>query len=60
VKSRLKDPLLFFYIIFLQQFLFQCHFELPNKKATGVNGTTKEQYSENLEEYIVEMSLKTN
>ncbi|MDR7235956.1 group II intron reverse transcriptase/maturase [Neobacillus drentensis] len=31
------------------QALVQCHLELPNKKATGINGTTKEQYSENLE-----------
>jgi len=35
-----------------EQSLFQCHQELPNKKATGVNGTTKEQYSENLKENI--------
>ncbi|MEK4714088.1 MULTISPECIES: group II intron reverse transcriptase/maturase [Sporosarcina] len=35
--------------------LAQCHFELPNKKATGINGTTKEQYSETLEENIVDL-----
>jgi group II intron reverse transcriptase/maturase len=35
-----------------EQTLVQCHNELPNKKATGVNGTTKEQYSENLKENI--------
>ncbi|MDW7618258.1 group II intron reverse transcriptase/maturase, partial [Peribacillus simplex] len=35
-----------------EQSLTQCHHVLPNKKATGVNGTTKEQYSENLEENI--------
>jgi RNA-directed DNA polymerase len=35
-----------------EQTLTQCHQELPNKKATGVNGTTKEQYSENMEENI--------
>ncbi|MFC0273648.1 hypothetical protein ACFFIX_19845 [Metabacillus herbersteinensis] len=35
-----------------KQALVQCHIELPNKKATGINGTTKEQYSENLEENI--------
>ncbi|MDQ0882049.1 hypothetical protein [Peribacillus sp. V2I11] len=28
-----------------EQSLTQCHHELPNKKATGVNGTTNEQYS---------------
>jgi group II intron reverse transcriptase/maturase len=32
--------------------LVQGHLELPNKKATGINGTTKEQYSEYLEENI--------
>ncbi|MFS0639168.1 group II intron reverse transcriptase/maturase [Mesobacillus foraminis] len=34
------------------QFLTQCHHELPNKKATGINGTTKEHYSDSLEENI--------
>ena len=32
--------------------LKQCHHELPNNKATGVNGTTKEQYEENLDDNI--------
>ena len=32
-----------------KQALAQCHHELPNRKATGINGTTKEQYGENLE-----------
>ncbi|WP_262173361.1 group II intron reverse transcriptase/maturase [Saccharococcus sp. Marseille-Q5394] len=38
-----------------KQSLVQCHHELPNKKATGINGTTKEQYSESLEENIVDL-----
>ena len=38
-----------------EQSLVQCHHELPNKKATGVNGTTKEQYSENLKENIEDL-----
>jgi RNA-directed DNA polymerase len=38
-----------------RQSLVQCHLELPNKKATGINGTTKEQYSETLEENIVDL-----
>lgn len=38
-----------------KQALVQCHHELPNKKATGINGTTKEQYSENLEEHIEDL-----
>lgn len=32
--------------------LKQCHHELPNNKATGVNRTTKEEYEERLEENI--------
>ncbi|WML45423.1 hypothetical protein [Neobacillus sp. PS3-40] len=35
--------------------LAQCHIELPNKKATGINGTTKEQYSENIKENIEDL-----
>jgi RNA-directed DNA polymerase len=35
--------------------LVQCHSELPNKKASGINGTTKEQYSESLEENIEDL-----
>ncbi|WP_010652031.1 group II intron reverse transcriptase/maturase [Oceanobacillus massiliensis] len=38
-----------------KQALAQCHHELPNRKATGINGTTKEQYGENLEENIEEL-----
>ena len=38
-----------------EQSLTQCHHVLPNKKATGVNGTTKEQYSENLEGNIKDL-----
>jgi RNA-directed DNA polymerase len=40
--------------------LKQCHHELPNNKATGINGTTKEQYEKNLDENIKELlsSLK--
>jgi len=37
------------------QSLTQCHHELPNKKATGINGTTKEQYSDSLEENIEDL-----
>ena len=35
--------------------LVQCHLELPNKKATGINGTTKEQYCETLEGNIEDL-----
>lgn len=32
-----------------EESLKQCHMELPSKKATGINGTTKELYEENLD-----------
>ncbi len=35
-----------------EEVLKQCHYELPNNKATGVNRTTKEEYTEHLEENI--------
>ncbi|WP_129691021.1 group II intron reverse transcriptase/maturase [Gottfriedia acidiceleris] len=38
-----------------KQSLVQCHIELPNKKATGIKGTTKEEYSANLEENIEDL-----
>src|SRR3954451_21819319 len=38
-----------------KQSLAQCHHELPNRKATGINGTTKEQYNENLKENIEDL-----
>ena len=40
------------------QSLIQCHHELPNNKATGVNGTTKEQYDESLEENIMDLTSR--
>jgi group II intron reverse transcriptase/maturase len=41
-----------------EETLKQCHFELPNNKATGVNQTTKEEYGENLEENISNLVLR--
>ena len=38
-----------------EQSLIQCHHELPNIQASGVNGTTKEQYGEHLEENIKDL-----
>lgn len=38
-----------------EETLRQCHYELPNKKATGINGTTKEDYQMNLEENISDL-----
>ncbi|WP_462406003.1 group II intron reverse transcriptase/maturase [Gracilibacillus sp. Marseille-QA3620] len=40
------------------QSLIQCHHELPNNRATGVNGTTKEQYAESLEENIMDLTSR--
>ena len=33
-----------------EESLKQCHHELPAKKATGINGITKDIYAENLDE----------
>jgi RNA-directed DNA polymerase len=38
--------------------LVKCHLELPNKKASGINGTTKEQYGESLEENIEDLVIR--
>lgn len=38
-----------------EEALTLCHHELSSKKATGVLGTTKEQYGENLEENIMDL-----
>ncbi|MFP7474199.1 group II intron reverse transcriptase/maturase [Niallia taxi] len=38
-----------------EQSLTQCHYQLPNKKASGVKGTTKEQYAESLKENIKDL-----
>ena len=35
--------------------LKQCHYELPNKKATGVHGITKDMYGEQLDENIQDL-----
>lgn len=35
-----------------EESLTQCHHELPGNKASGIYGTTKDQYSENLAENI--------
>ncbi|WP_175639465.1 reverse transcriptase domain-containing protein [Metabacillus schmidteae] len=35
-----------------EEFLIQCHHELPSRKATGVNGVTKEEYGKELDENI--------
>lgn len=42
--------------------LKQCHHELPNGKATGVKGVTKEQYADELDDNIESLveSLKKN
>ncbi|SIS76173.1 hypothetical protein SAMN05421787_1033 [Virgibacillus pantothenticus] len=35
--------------------LIQSHYELPGNKATGVKGTTKKKYGENLKENIQQL-----
>lgn len=41
-----------------EESLIQCHNQLPNKKAAGVLGTTKEQYGENLRENIKDLVIR--
>lgn len=41
-----------------EESLKQCHHELSNGKATGVNGTTKEQYQEKLTENIQDLVMR--
>ncbi len=40
------------YHLLNEELLLQCHKELDGKKATGVDGITKEEYSQNLRENI--------
>ncbi|WP_241657772.1 reverse transcriptase domain-containing protein [Anaerobacillus alkaliphilus] len=37
------------------EFLKSCHQELPSNKATGTNGTTKEDYSEKVDENLTDL-----
>ena len=39
----------------LNKQVVQCHLGLPNKRATRINGTTKEQYGETIEENIEDL-----
>src|SRR6478672_6542191 len=54
-KSDTKMKFTFLAHLINEQSLVQCHHELPNKRATGVNGTTKEQYSVSLKENIEDL-----
>lgn len=41
-----------------EESLKQCHMELPSKKATGISGTTKELYEENLDDNIQDLVIR--
>ena len=41
-----------------EESLKQCHHELPAKKATGINGITKDIYAENLDEQIQDLTVR--
>lgn len=38
-----------------EEALKQCHHELPNNKATGINRTTKEEYGEQLDDNVKDL-----
>lgn len=52
--AKTKDDMVFTSLAHLlnENNLKQCHHELPSGKATGVNGTTKEDYENKLDENI--------
>jgi len=46
------------YHLLNEEMLIECHHNLANNKATGIDGVTKEEYGENLEENIKELVEK--
>lgn len=57
-KSRPKMKFTSLVHLLNEESLKQCHYELPNKKATGIHGTTKEMYTENLNENIQDLVIQ--
>ena len=57
-KSQPKMKFTSLVHLFNEESLKQCHQELPSKKATGVNGTTKELYAENLDDNIQDLVIR--
>lgn len=55
--AKTKPDTKFTFLVHLlsEELLKQCHHELPSKKATGIKGTTKEIYGEQLDENISDL-----
>ena len=51
-KDRPKEVFTSIYHFLNKDLLMLCHKELDGKKATGLDGITKAEYEENLEENI--------
>ena len=54
-KERPKEVFTSIYHFLNKDLLMSCHKELDGKKATGLDGVTKAEYEENLEENIEQL-----
>ena len=54
-KQKPKEVFTSIYHLLNKELLMICHKELDGKKATGMNGVSKKEYEENLEENIKQL-----
>ena len=54
-KERPKEVFTSIYHFMNKELLMLCHKEIDGKKATGLDGVTKAEYEENLEENIIQL-----
>ena len=54
-KERPKEVFTSIYHLINKELLIQCHKELNGKKAKGIDGVTKTEYEENLEQNIEDL-----
>ena len=57
-KDKPKEVFTSVYHLLNEEMLMLCHKELNGKKATGLDGITKEEYEENLEENIKNLATE--
>ena len=55
-RRKPKEVFTSIYHLLNEEMLMKCHKELNGKKATGLDGITKAEYEENLEENIKELA----
>lgn len=55
-REKPKEVFTSIYHLLNEEMLMKCHKELDGKKATGLDGITKAEYEENLEENLKELS----